>query len=87
MLNVKRDDTKAVIDIETDLPFDSEGKKVSTFGFVFEMQSPSRAELLVCYIRNRLEREMVKVRHDAYEQGWRDAKSHRTKETWFADWL
>lgn len=87
MLNVKRDNTKAVIAVGTDLPFDCEGTKTSIYEFEFEMQTPARAELLVRYVHNRLETEIEKTRREAYEQGWKDAKSRKPKVTWFPGWL
>lgn len=87
MLQVKRDNTKAVIVISTDLPFDCKGTSTSTLSFSFEMGDPSWAELLTRYMHDRLSKEIRKALHDAYEQGWKDAKSHKTKENWFRDWL
>jgi len=69
LINVKRDSTKTVVAIETDLPFDCTGNKTSTFEFEFEMQTPARAELLVRYLRDKLGNEIETARRNAYEQG------------------
>jgi len=45
------------------------------------------AELEVRDFNKRLGDAMAKARREAYEQGWKDAKAHNTKRTWFTSVL
>jgi len=87
MLEIRRDNTAVIIRVETDLPHDCAGTITGNITFKFDMSAPSWAELLTRYLRDRLAYEVRKIRREAYEQGWKDAKSKNRKQDWFSEWL
>ncbi len=83
MLEIKRDGNSAIIHMDTDLPHNR--PYVNTLWvFKSEEGSPWHAELVVRYLKNRLKECVKQIRRDAYEQGWKDARAKRVKETWFS---
>jgi len=88
MLRVKRDGTAVVIEVDTDLPHDDTADTESVWRFGASEEHCAAAELVTRYMHRRIHDAIRAVRQDAYEQGWRDAKSkRRRKATVFANTL
>lgn len=45
------------------------------------------AQLLSSQLDKHLAERVQAIRKEEYEKGWKDAKSHKTKETWFSPLL
>ena len=87
MLQVYRDNSKVAIAIDTNLSVDCEGLKGAILRFSFECGQPYLADSLTRYIRRLLEDNVARVRKNAYNEGWADAKAKRAKQTHFSPWL
>lgn len=55
-----------------------------TFDFSFHAETEWSARLLANAVLEAFNHAMKRVRREAYEQGWRDAKAKRRKEDWFS---
>lgn len=44
------------------------------------------AELTVHRFQKELEKKLKKIREDACQDGWKNAKAKRSKQSWFAGW-
>lgn len=86
MLSVTRDKKTVRINIDTDLPY-SDGEHSVRMQFDCECDETYSAELLLRYIRNRIQNAVSTAREDAYNQGWSDAKKRLTKADYFPGWL
>lgn len=53
------------------------------FHFEWETNSPAFAGLLSAEMDKRLHAELERIRREAYERGWKDAKAKKPKETYF----
>jgi hypothetical protein len=86
VLTVRRDNNKAIILVETDLPFKCDGSSTTSLPFEWRMTRPYSAELLARYLEKRIYDAIVKARQESYEQGWKDAKAKNPKkhENWFS---
>ena len=63
----------------------SVGKAINAILMKWETQNEIFCALLADRLRDQLFEMMKKVREEAYDQGWRDAKSKKgAKETWFS---
>lgn len=51
--------------------------------FKLELQEEWVAELLLRHIRQRTHDALSRIRREAYEQGWKDAKARRKKQDYF----
>lgn len=51
--------------------------------FTLELQEEWIAELLLRHIRQRTHEALEHARREAYEQGWKDAKGKKKKQTYF----
>jgi hypothetical protein len=52
----------------------------------FNCDSVLYAILLRKELDEKLNRELNRIREEAYQKGWRDAKAKKVKETWFSSW-
>jgi hypothetical protein len=48
--------------------------------------SPLETDLLAPFIEQQLHGLFEALRKKYYKAGWRDAKSHKVKQTWFSDY-
>lgn len=87
MLKLYRDNDKVVFRVNTTLARDCDGKEKASIPFSWSCGQPYLADALTQYLRALLEAVIQEARRESYESGWRDAKSHRTKEIRFSDWL
>lgn len=55
----------------------------TTFPFRFDAGTEWAAALLAYELRHDLWNALVGIRREAYQAGWKDAKAHAVKETWF----
>ena len=84
MIRIKRDNEKVVLLFDTGLPHDCEGKTTVAWDFTVTTPAPYYAQLVTDYYRDRLRSEMQRIRREAYEEGWADAKAKRKKQDWFS---
>ena len=87
VIRVFRDNSGVSIGVSTDLPYDCGGEKKTEFVFSYDAIEPFFAELLSRNIRELIQGAIRAARRDAYEQGWKDAKSHKPKQDWFTSAL
>ena len=80
MLTVKRDGTKAVLAVTLPVPFYED----RVFSMIFDAYYVEYSSFLCSAIDLALRDALKKARKDAYEQGYKDAKAKRRKETWFS---
>jgi hypothetical protein len=56
-----------------------------TYYFYWECNNEDFANLLTENIRSHMQNELQRIRREAYDHGWKDAKSKKgSKETWFS---
>lgn len=87
ILTVRRDNDKVEILIGTDLANTCDGSKTASIPFIWQMSQTYSADLLARYIEERIYHAVAKARHEAYDQGWKDAKSKNSKKSgpnWFS---
>jgi len=84
MIQVKRDNGKVTIEVETGLAFDCAGTKITTLAFEWNVAHPYLADVLRRYVKKLLSDAISKTRQEYYEAGWRDAKSKQKKADWFS---
>jgi hypothetical protein len=81
MFEIKRDGTDVKIIIDPVIP----GAENWTYNTRIFMKEETCAQLLVNAINDRMRKCLKNIRNSSYEQGWKDAKAHKTgKETWFS---
>lgn len=54
------------------------------FAFLFSAGAEWAANLLISHLRERMWNRLEAIRKEAYLQGWKDAKAHAKKQTWFS---
>lgn len=79
LLSVRREGARVILAVKV--------QYLSTFSFGFDAGTEWAAQLLVDRLRDVLGGSMQKVRASAYEDGWKNAKGKRAKQTWFSTWL
>lgn len=57
------------------------------YSFSWQCTDEIYADLLVKNFQEHLSNRLQGIRRSAYEEGWKDAKAKKKKETWFAGWL
>lgn len=84
MIEVKREDSKIIVAIDTDLPHPSGPGSTTVYHFTHDFGDVQRAELGRRYFRDRMEALAKRIRKEAYLAGHRDGRRHVAKETkWF----
>lgn len=84
MIEVKREGSKIIVAVDTDLPHPNGPKVTTTYHFSQDFGDIQRAELGRRYFRERLEALAKRIRREAYLAGHRDGRRHVAKETkWF----
>lgn len=77
MIEFKREGTKVVITVES-------GVMNYEFSFNHECNHDHFAVLMRDAYNKHMNEELRKVREQAYNKGWKDAKAKVKKETWFS---
>lgn len=82
MLSFSRDGSNNVIStIELDVPIEKRH-----YPFTWKTDSEIYAYLLVNKFNDTLQKNLKRIRQEAYTAGWLDAKGKHKKETWFSGW-
>jgi hypothetical protein len=84
MISFRRDNDKVILDFGTDLPNNTAGTVSTVVPLSFTPGSPYIAALLMRYLSERFYAAIEKERREAYDQGWHEARGHKTKRDWFA---
>lgn len=79
MFNLRRDEDVVAIDVQTGHDANS-----GVFTLSFRAGTQWAAQLLMTHMRDRMWSKLTDIRQEAYNRGWKDAKAHRTKESWFS---
>jgi hypothetical protein len=80
MLEIKRVNSRVHLDIQT-------GVLDKYYTLDLNCSNDLHAELLRRAFDAKLEKELQRIRRNAYNQGWKDAKSKKVpKATWFSKW-
>lgn len=82
MITVERDGSNVKVCIDLDLPVDRD---------ILVVERPETYEYQACLVADRinllLQRKLKRIRKEAYEKGWKDAKSrHAKKQTDFCEY-
>lgn len=83
LIRVSRNGSKVMIGLSTGLPHADAGS-TTRIEFEYNCNHVFMAELLRRHAWNELCNSIEAARREAYEQGWKDAKAHRSKQTWFS---
>jgi hypothetical protein len=83
MINIKRNKNQVEVGISVYVP-EWENR---TFLFYWDAGSEWGAGFLASGLRTALRDAIKTAREEAYEQGWKDAKAKRTKETYFSGYF
>lgn len=78
MIDITREGTNLVVTLTGNWPI--HGMQFST---TWPTGTEWAARLLHEHMTQHFASEMTRIRREAYAQGWKDAKGHKTKETWF----
>jgi hypothetical protein len=78
MLSFWREESKVVVHVQHGI-FDN------NVGFSLNIESgqPYQAELLLRALRDNLEKRLIDIKKQAYEEGWKDAKAKKKKQIYF----
>jgi len=76
---VKREDSKVRIRVDIEVP--GEGRVY--YMLSIELGNRFYAAFVADAIREQFNDHMARVRREAYEAGWKDAKAKRRKQKWF----
>lgn len=82
MFNFKRHITKIELKIEPQIS----GADSWYYTFTADFHDEPGAQLVMNAIEDNLEKRLKKIRSDAYEEGWKDAKAKRKRADWFSGW-
>ena len=82
MSNFYREGSTVKVDLEVDCCSDVKDRYPH---FTYVVNDDLSAELLVQAYNKQFDRWSKEIKQDAYETGWKDAKSKKKKETFF-DW-
>lgn len=77
MVKLRRDGTKVVAEISCGL------ETAGSLLFTWDTEREIFAQALYEKMRDAMWSNLKRIRRDAYEQGWKDAKAHRAKESYF----
>jgi hypothetical protein len=83
MITVERKDAVVRLHLKTEI----DGAGEWTYYFDWTSGSKDYAQLLVNQFSLALEQQLKKIRKDAYDKGFSDAKAKRKRETWFSGWF
>lgn len=78
MFSIGRDGCKVTISVMPAYPIHG-----WTFHFSYTAEQEWGAVMLTENLRDKQGTELRRIREEAYQRGWKDAKAHRTKEKWF----
>lgn len=75
MIKIYRKKTYVFVEVDTNLDW--------VVPFKWVQSSELDAVLLERHLRDELYSRVEAIREEAYNQGWKDAKAKRKKQTWF----
>lgn len=81
MITFSRNDNKVIVKVEHGI---FHGDQYFELDILQNYQY--QAQLLRNALELNLSRKLEEIRKEAYEQGWKDAKAKRKKQTWFSGW-
>lgn len=73
--------------VQLSVPVCIPGHKEWLYHFTWKTHDEAYAQMLAYHVNKSLKEKMQEIRQQSYEQGWKDAKAKRKKETWFSGWL
>lgn len=79
MFQIYSKDSNVLIDVNSRLPV-----KLSVYPFTWFANDENNSVLLAQHLQAKLSDHMKGIRAEAYEQGFRDAKSKRKYQDWFS---
>ena len=79
MIRIERRAEKVVLIVNGKYPIDE-----LNFEFSWNASAEWSAKLLWANLYEYMEECLRKIRQDAYDKGWKDAKSHNAKQTGFS---
>lgn len=82
MIQFSRDGTKVKATVTVEVP----NYDTRLFSFMWECNGEAYAGLLSKRMDARMRDHLEDIRRDAYNDGWKDAKSKRVKQTGFGNW-
>lgn len=83
MISFTRNDNQVIVKVEHGI-FPANN---SYFSLEITQAFEYQAELLRRQLHNHLSSKLEAIRQEAYNQGWKDAKSKKVpKRTWFSGW-
>jgi hypothetical protein len=80
MIRISCKDKQVTLSLDTYLPALGQ----CTYTFFWECGQEDYADLLSQNFQTSLNNRIKDIRRSEYEKGWKDAKSKRRKEDWFA---
>lgn len=80
MIDIKREGTFVKVVVDSQWPISGQ------YSFQWDTGRNDFACLLSENLKNKMVRDIERMRRDAYNQGWKDAKAKAKKETWFSGW-
>ena len=82
MINAKATKDGVTLGIEINIP----GHKTWTYNFRWTTNDEAYSQLLTNQINEDVKKNLKVIRREAYNEGWKDAKAKRKKESWFGGW-
>ena len=82
MFTFKRNSNEVVLEVDSKLPI-----KNSIYLFRWHAPDENWAQLLKDRLLEVFHNVIENIRRTEYERGWKDAKAHNKKETWFKGWI
>ena len=79
MITFSRKGTEVLVDVKHGVFFGEE-----YFRLEIHQAYEYQAELLLRQLDKNLSSQLERIRKEAYEQGFKDAKAKRAKQTWFS---
>jgi len=82
MIIFKRDDKNLMVSISSELT-----PKANIYNLSWGCGDDCYADLLQKHLNELLRKKITQARKESYEEGYKDGKSHKTRQTWFKNWL
>jgi hypothetical protein len=79
MIDISQDGAHLLVTLTGEYPISG-----TRFTLRWDAGSSWAANLLRYHMDKRMGEQLEALRREAYERGWKDAKAHRTKATWFS---
>lgn len=79
MFAIERDGSTVRVIVTPAFPIQSQ-----PFSFKYDAGVEWAALLVWNNLREKQMKELHRIREEAYAEGWKDAKAHKVKQTWFS---